>query len=241
MKRIDLNCDLGEGAGHDAELMSVITSANVACGAHAGDIATMQATVALARRHGVNVGAHPGFRDRENFGRREFLLSSAAIEDLIAEQVAALRALAPVRHVKPHGGLYTLAARDPAVAGAIAAAVHAIDPSLTLFALAGGELVRAGRARGLRVAEEVFGDRTYRPDGSLTPRSQPNALVADEEAMIAQVLQMVVEGRVRATDGTDVPIGADTVCLHGDGPYAVAFAMRLRRELASAGIEVGVF
>src|SRR5471030_392409 len=160
MSHLDLNCDLGEGAGHDAELMSLITSANIACGAHAGDGATMRATVALAQKHGVAIGAHPGFADRENFGRRELPWSAVAVQALVHGQVSALRALGPVRHVKPHGALYNLAAREATLADAIAAAVHAIDPQLILFGLAGSEPLRAGRTRGLRVASEVFADRT---------------------------------------------------------------------------------
>ena len=238
MEHLDLNCDLGEGAGHDAELMPLITSANIACGAHAGDDATMRSAVALAQRHGVAVGAHPGFADRENFGRQELNLSGAAIAALVTTQIAALARFGPLRHVKPHGGLYNLAARDPAVAQAVAAAVRAADPTLVLFGLAGSELVRAGRAAGLQVAEEGFADRTYQRDGSLTPRSRPEALIGDEEAAVAQVLRMVREGRVRATDGTEVALRADTVCVHGDGTRAVAFARRLRQELTQAGIEL---
>jgi UPF0271 protein len=241
LNSIDLNCDLGEGAGHDAELMPLITSANIACGAHAGDEATMRTTVALAQKHGAAIGAHPGFADRENFGRRELALSAEEIWALVMRQILALRALAPLRHVKPHGGLYNLAARDATVAGAIADAVQAVDKNLILFALAGSELVKAGRARGLRVAEEVFADRTYQADGSLTPRSQPGALIQDEELAAAQVLRMIREGKVRATDGTDVSIKADTVCLHGDSPHAVAFAQRLNVELRKAGIKIKAF
>ncbi|HTQ32299.1 MAG TPA: 5-oxoprolinase subunit PxpA [Opitutaceae bacterium] len=241
MNRIDLNCDLGEGAGHDAELMPLITSANIACGGHAGDEATMRATVALAQKHGVAVGAHPGFADREHFGRRELALPPAEIFALIKAQVLALRAFSPLRHVKPHGGLYNLAARDATVAGAIADAVRAVDPKLILFGLAGSELIKAGRERGLRVAEEVFADRTYQPDGSLTPRSSPNALITDEDAAVAQVLRLIREGKVRATDGTDIFLKADTICLHGDGPNAVTFAKRLNVELRKAGIEIKSF
>jgi len=238
--RIDLNCDLGEGAGHDEEILPLVTSASIACGAHAGDADTMRATAALARACGVAVGAHPGYADRANFGRIELALPPREIGELVRTQIAALQAAAPgpLRHVKPHGALYNLAARDRAVADAIAAAVRAADASLVLFGLAGGELVRAGRAHGLRVAAEVFADRTYRPDGSLTPRAQPGATIEDEAAAVAQVLRMVREGVVRATDGSDVPVAADTVCLHGDGPHAVAFARCLRRELAAACIDV---
>ena len=238
MPRIDLNCDLGEGAGHDAELMPLITSANIACGAHAGDDATMKATVALARRYGVAIGAHPGFADREHFGRREMALAPAELRKLVTTQIAALARFGPLRHVKPHGALYNLAARDVAVAKVIAEAVRAADASLILFGLAGSELVRAGRAAGLRVAEEVFADRTYQRDGSLTSRSQPDALISDETIAVAQVLRLVREGKVRATDGAEVAIRADTVCLHGDGPQAAAMARRLNTELTKAGVEL---
>ncbi len=235
---VDLNCDLGEGAGHEAELMPLITSANIACGAHAGDAATMRATAELARRHGVAVGAHPGFADRENFGRREVTLPAAEIGQLVTRQIRTLAEMGAVRHVKPHGALYNLAARDRAVADEIARAVRAVDPGLVLFGLAGSELVRAGRAAGLAVAEEVFADRTYRRDGSLTPRSEAGALIEHEDAAVAQVLRMVGEGVVRTTGGTDVAINADTICLHGDGARAVALAKRIRAELENAGIEV---
>lgn len=239
--RIDLNCDLGEGAGHDAELMPLITSANIACGAHAGDGATMRATVALAQQHGVAIGAHPGFADRANFGRKEIVLPPTEVRALVEQQIRALQALGPVMHVKAHGALYNMAGRDPALADAVAEAVRRCGADLLLFALAGSELIRAGRECGLRVASEVFADRTYQRDGSLTPRSQPDALIHDEEHAVAQVLRMVREGCVRATDGTDVVIQADTVCLHGDGPHAVAFARRLRAELQGEGIAVRAF
>ncbi len=238
MARIDLNCDLGEGAACDAALMPLVTSANIACGGHAGDRETMRATVALARAQGVGVGAHPGFADRANFGRRELALGPREIERLVTEQVAALGEFGAVRHVKPHGALYNLAARERTVAEAIAAAVSAVDPALILFGLAGSALLAAGRTRGLRVVGEFFADRTYRADGSLTPRNVVGALIEDEEAMVAQVLRLVRDGVVRATNGVDVRIEAETVCLHGDGPRAVSFARRLRAELQSAGVEV---
>jgi UPF0271 protein len=243
VRTIDLNCDLGEGAGHDAEIMPWITSANIACGGHAGDEKTMRATVKLALRHGVAVGAHPGYPDRENFGRLERTISPSAAAAMIAGQIQALQKIAAeqgasLRHVKLHGALYNQAARDPGLATAIASAVQTIDPKLIFFGLAGSELLIAGRAQGLAVASEVFADRTYRSSGSLTPRSQPDALIADESASIAQVLQMAREGTVRATTGEFISVTADTVCLHGDGPNPVAFARRLRADLATAGIEV---
>jgi len=222
---IDLNCDLGEGAGHDAELMPIITSANIACGAHAGDADTMRATVSLAQRHGVAIGAHPGYEDRAHFGRREMTLAVGEVRALVERQVRALREMAPLAHVKTHGALYNLAARDPAVAREVAAAVSAVDAGLVLVALRGSELVRAGRAGGLRVAEEVFADRTYQVDGSLTPRSEPGAVITDEAEAVAQAMRLVRGG-------------ADTICLHGDGVHAVAFARRLNAELRQAGIAI---
>jgi UPF0271 protein len=239
---VDLNCDLGEGAGQDEVLMPLITSANIACGAHAGDEATMRATVALAKRHGVAIGAHPGFADRENFGRRELALTPGEVGELVAAQVQRLRGIAgeagaEVSHVKLHGALYNLASRDPAWAECIAETVGGMEWGPALFALAGSVLDRLARARGdLPVWSEVFADRTYERDGSLTPRARAGAVIADEEAAIAQVLRMVREGVVRATDGSDVAIRAETICLHGDNPRAVAFAGRLRKELAAAGI-----
>ncbi len=237
-RTIDLNCDLGEAGAHDAELMPLITSANIACGAHAGDEATMRATVALAQQHGVAIGAHPGFADRENFGRREMALSPDEIRVLVHGQIAALCALGPVRHVKAHGALYNLAAREVAVAAAVAEAIAAIDASLLIFALAGSAQVRVAKKLKLRSVSEVFADRTYQRDGSLTPRSRPDAMITNEDTAVAQVLRMLREGVVRATDGTDVPIQAGTVCLHGDGPHAVEFARRLNRELRAAGFRL---
>lgn len=239
---IDLNCDLGEGAGHDAELMPLITSANIACGAHAGDEATMRATLALARRHGVAIGAHPGFADRENFGRRELPATPAQAAALVVEQVRRLQAVAApvgarVTHVKLHGALYNMVSRDEALATAVVGALLTIHPVPAFFVLAGSKLENIARASGrIRVVAEVFADRTYQRDGSLTPRARADALIHDEAEALAQVLRMIHEGSVRATDGTAVPIRADTVCLHGDGPHAVAFARRLNADLRAAGI-----
>ena len=238
MLQVDLNCDLGEGAGHDADLMPLVTSANVACGAHAGDAATMRATVALAQRHGVAVGAHPGYADREHFGRRDMHLPPATLGQLVRSQIEALRAIAPLNHVKLHGALYNQAAHDEAIAEVVIETVRAFDPSLILYVLPGSALARFAAARGLRVAHEAFADRTYQRDGSLTPRSRPDALIHDEHAAVAQVLRMIRDGVVRATDGTDVPVRADTVCLHGDGPNPVAFAQRLRSALPAAGVVI---
>jgi 5-oxoprolinase (ATP-hydrolysing) subunit A len=243
VKRIDLNCDLGEGAGHDAELMPLITSANIACGAHAGNLETIIETVELAVKHRVMVGAHPGFFDLENFGRVERAITPQEAGRIVLMQVEQLFEIAGsrLRHVKLHGALYNQVSRDPLLADAVVAELARLWPDLILFALAGSQLARNASARGLRVAEEVFADRTYQRDGSLTPRSEPNALIPDENAAVAQVLQMVRDGTVQAIDGTKVPIVAETICLHGDAPHAVAFAQRLRKELADAGIAVKPF
>jgi UPF0271 protein len=239
----DLNCDLGEGGGDDAALLPLITSANIACGAHAGDTATMRATVRAALQHGVAIGAHPGFADREFFGRRELALPPAEIGALVYAQVAELRAIAlnegaTLTHVKPHGALYNLAARDRTVGEAVAAAVARVDAGLWLYGLAGGQLLAAGRAHGLRVAAEVFADRTYQADGSLTPRDRPGAVIANAGDAVTQVLRLLREGRVRAVTGEDVVIAADTVCLHGDGAGAAVFASGLRAGLLGAGVQL---
>ena len=240
---IDLNCDLGEGGGDDVALLSLISSANIACGAHAGDVATMSATVRAAREHGVAIGAHPGFADREFFGRRELALSPAEIGALVFAQVAELRAIAlnegaELTHVKPHGALYNLAARDVTVADAVADAVARVDAGLWLYGLAGGQLLAAGRSHGLRVASEVFADRTYQLDGSLTPRDRPGAVIANRDDAVTQVLRLLRDGRVRALTGEDVVIAADTVCLHSDGLGAAVFALGLRSALLGAGVQL---
>jgi 5-oxoprolinase (ATP-hydrolysing) subunit A len=240
---IDLNCDLGEGAGHDADLMPLITSANIACGAHAGDETEMRTTVKLAQRHGVAIGAHPGFADREHFGRRELSLTPVEIFDLVRTQIEALIRIASetgavVTHVKPHGALYNLSARDSVVADAIAEAVAGVDARLWLYGLSGGELLKAGQARGLRTAAEVFADRTYQTDGSLTPRGRPDALLSNEADAVAQALRMIRDGQVTATDGSVIVIRADTLCLHGDGAHAVEFARGVRSALKAAGVGV---
>ena len=241
MTTVDLNCDLGEGAGSDAELMPLITSANIACGAHAGDSGSMRAAVEMASRHRVAVGAHPGFDDRAHFGRRELPVTGIETVELVLRQVRALQAVAkslgtPLAHVKPHGGLYNLAARDRRIADAVALAVWKADPDLILFGLAGSQLLAAGRARGLRVASEAFADRAYRVDGFLVPRGREGAVLEDASAVAAQGVSLVCQGRARAVEGGDVPIAADTLCLHGDGAGAVAFALRLRAGLAAAGV-----
>ncbi len=243
MKRIDLNCDLGEGAGHDAELMPLITSANIACGAHAGNLETMIEVVELAVKHRVMIGAHPGFFDLDGFGRTERVITPQEAGRLVLMQIEQLFEVAgaKLRHVKLHGALYNQVSRDPYLAEGVVSDLARLWPDLILYALAGSQLARTASARGLRVAEEVFADRTYQRDGFLTPRDQPNAFVTDEDASAAQVLAMVQKGTVRATDGTEIPITAETVCLHGDSPSAVGFARRLRQELAAADVAVKPF
>jgi UPF0271 protein len=236
--KIDLNCDLGEGFPHDEELMPLITSANIACGGHAGDEATMRRTVALAQCHGVAIGAHPGFADRENFGRRELAITPEAVGVTLIEQVGRLREIArqmktEVGHVKLHGALYNMVSRDRELALAVCDALQRLRPVPVLFALAGSELEKVSGERGLRTLSEAFADRTYRPDGSLTPRSDPHAVISDENEAISQVVTMLTTKTVQTVDGIHVPIRADTICVHGDGPRAVAFARRLRSELTA--------
>jgi UPF0271 protein len=240
MKRIDLNCDLGEGIGNDAQLMPLITSANIACGAHAGSLETMIESVELAARHRVMVGAHPGYFDLENFGRTERPIAPAEASRLVLMQIEQLFEVAGkrLRHVKLHGALYHQVSRDPQLAEAVVADLARLWPDLIVFALSGSVFSRAARARDLRVAEEVFADRTYQRDGSLTPRTEPNAVITDEEEMIAQVMSIVQRGVARTPDGHEVAVAADTLCLHGDTPEAVRFAERVRKELASAGVIV---
>ncbi|MBV8659062.1 MAG: 5-oxoprolinase subunit PxpA [Burkholderiales bacterium] len=238
---VDLNADLGEGGEYDGELLKIVTSANIACGWHAGDSATMQATVAQAVRHGVAIGAHPSYLDREHFGRRNMQLPPATVYADMLYQIGALAAIAQaqgarLKHVKPHGALYNQAARDPALADAIAAAVCAVDPALTLYGLAGSELIRASERVGLRAISEVFADRGYQADGSLVPRGTPGDMIEDASAAVARTLRMVQAGTVESVDGKVVAIAADTVCLHGDGAHALEFARALRAALSGANI-----
>jgi UPF0271 protein len=248
MKTIDLNCDMGEGLGawkmgDDAALLDQVTSANIACGYHAGDPATIHRTVELALDKGVAVGAHPSLPDLQGFGRRRMDVSASEAYDMVLYQIGALAAFATacggkLAHVKPHGALYNMAAKDGKIARAIARAVKDFDPGLVLFGLAGSELVRAGEQAGLTTANEVFADRTYQSDGSLTPRTQPGAILHDVSASIVQVKRMLEDGKVKSLDGPDVAVQADTLCIHGDEPNAVEFARKIRQALAEAGVRV---
>lgn len=248
MKKIDLNCDMGESFGRytlgsDPDLMNEISSANIACGFHAGDPAVMRRTVRMAIEKGVAIGAHPGLPDLEGFGRRRMEVSPEEVFDMVTYQLGALQAFARqeggiVRHVKPHGALYNMAAADKPLAEAIAAAVHAIDSSIVLFGLSGSELIHAGQQYGLKTAAEVFADRTYQEDGSLTPRSRPGSLIEDPSQAVGQVLQMVKKGTVTTVSGAEIQIQAETVCIHGDGAHALSFAQMLRAALREEKVAV---
>lgn len=248
MRRIDLNSDLGEsfGAwnmGQDEEVLAEVSSANIACGFHAGDPDIMRRTVRLAAAQGVAIGAHPSLPDLQGFGRREMSISADEAQALVLYQIGALYSFAKssklrLHHVKPHGALYNMAARDDTLAAAIAAAVAEFDTQLVLVGLAGSALPRAGQAAGLAVAAEAFCDRRYRADGSLTPRREPGAVIHDVEEAVQQGLSIALRGEAFAADGSRVAIAADTLCIHGDKPDAAAFARRLRAGLEQAGITI---
>jgi UPF0271 protein len=232
----DINCDMGEGIGNDEAIMPFITSANIACGYHAGDEATMRKTVLLAKEAGVAIGAHPSYPGRENFGRTEVNLTAEEVYELVTKQVKLLQDIsaacgAVVHHVKPHGALYNKAAKDAGIANAIAQAVKDTDKNLVLYGLSGSCLISEAKAIGLKTAGEAFADRTYQDDGSLTPRSQPDALIEDEAISVRQVLQMVQEKRVTTISGKLIPIVAETICIHGDGKNAAALARKIREAL----------
>jgi len=247
MLTIDLNCDLGEGGRADEALMPLITSANIACGGHAGDEATMRATLRLARRYGVGAGAHPGHEDPAHFGRRELPVTPAAAAELVVRQTERLRRLAAgegtqLTHVKLHGALYNQASRDPALAAAVVRALAADFPGLPLIALAGSVLEATARGGlGAPVHAEAFADRAYEAGGSLRARGLPGALLRDAAAAERQVLQILRSGRVATWDGRETPLRAETVCLHGDGADPVGFARWLRAALAAAGVAIQGF
>ncbi|MCI1589103.1 LamB/YcsF family protein [Heyndrickxia oleronia] len=248
MSMIDLNCDMGEsfGAykmGTDEEILNYITSANIACGFHAGDPTTMRKTVTMALERNVGIGVHPGLPDLVGFGRRTMDISPQEAYDLIVYQIGAVYAFTKaeggkLQHVKPHGALYNMAAKSPSLSEAIAEAIYKVDPELILFGLAGGELVKAGKKIGLRSASEVFSDRTYQEDGSLTSRREENALIHDQEVAVNQVIRIVKEGKVKSLQGVDVSIQAHTVCIHGDGQNALQFAKYISTSLQNAGITI---
>jgi UPF0271 protein len=240
---VDLNADLGEGAGHDEELFELISSANIATGFHSGDSDTMHAAVSAAKEHAVAVGAHPSFWDRENFGRKELKVSNQEVFDAVAYQLGVFQAIASAvgvrpNHVKPHGALYNMAVRDQELADAIARAIESVDPKLILFAPDKSELARAGEADGLQIAREIFADRNYLNDGWLVPRTRSDALLRDPEEAARRVLRMLHEGKVRSVEGRDVDVRGETICVHSDTPGAVEFARELRSQLEHEGVRI---
>jgi len=249
--RIDLNSDLGEGygpwiMGNDAVILDCVTSANIACGGHASDPETMYATLRLAAERGVCVGAHPGYADREGFGRRVIPMEPAAIGRLVVAQVGALVAIArlagtPVRYVKPHGALGNLAAADTTVATAIVSAVQAMDPTLAILAISGTALEHVARAAGATVFSEIFADRAYQPNGQLVPRSVAGAVLHDAEAATERLIGFLKSGRMPVMGGDPIPLAADSICVHGDSPDATAMARLIRARLEAEGVTVAPF
>jgi UPF0271 protein len=241
---VDLNADLGEGAGHDEDLLALVTSANIACGFHAGDADTMRQSIEAARARNVAVGAHPSLFDRENFGRKELPVKADEIFDAVAYQLGIFQAIAEAagvrpNHVKPHGALYNMAVRDDSLADAIARATASVDKNLIFFAPQNTALSRAGENNGLQIAHEVFADRNYLSNGQLVPRTRADALLHNPAEAAPRVLRMLCEGKVRSVDGVDVDVRAETICLHGDNPEAVEFARALRAQLEKEGVTIG--
>jgi UPF0271 protein len=241
--RVDLNADLGEGAGHDAELLELVSSASIATGFHAGDANTMRDAICAAKRNNVAVGAHPSLFDRENFGRKEISVTPEDVFDAVKYQVGIFQAIAQAvevrpNHVKAHGALYNMAARDRSLAEVIVNAVFAFDPTLILFIPPGSVFERVAREQQIQTAREVFADRNYMPDGSLVSRSSPDAFVHDPVEAADRVLRMLREGKVRAINGVDVPITVETICVHGDNPEAVDFVQKLRERLTRVEITI---
>jgi UPF0271 protein len=243
MPVIDINCDMGEGIGNDEMIMPFISSANIACGYHAGNETMIRQTIELAQKQNVAIGAHPSFFDRENFGRTQVNLSADRIYDLIILQLRLIEKIAKherakLHHVKPHGALYNMSAKDPTIANAIANAVKDIDEDINLYGLSGSCSIEEARRLNLRTASEVFADRTYQDDGSLTPRSQPNALIEDTSKSVAQAFQMIKEGTVTSVYGNKISITADTICIHGDGKNAIEFARAIHETLKQHNIDI---
>ena len=240
---VDLNADLGEGAGHDEDILEFVSSANIACGFHAGDPTSILESIRAAHELEVAIGAHPSFPDRANFGRKEMALPPEEIYSVVMYQLGAFQALAraagaEMNHVKAHGALYNMAARDRSLAEVIVNAVFAFDPKLILFVPPGGVFESAAKERGLQIAREVFADRNYMPDGTLVSRSSPDAFVRDPIEAAERVIRMLREQKVRAINGVDVPVAAETICVHGDNPEAVEFVQRLRTRLTSEEVTI---
>jgi len=248
MFQVDLNCDLGESfgqykIGNDEEILKYVTSVNIACGFHAGDPSVMRKTVESAIEHHVQIGAHPGLPDLVGFGRREMKISPREAYDIVVYQIGALKAVLStfnhtLKHVKPHGALYNMAAKDSQIAKAVAQAVYDISPSLILYGLSNSELTKAGEMIGLPTAHEVFSDRTYQSDGSLTPRSQDKAVIEDINDSIDQVVQMIKENQVTSLQNVPVRLKAHTICIHGDGKYALSFVKNIKEALEKNNINI---
>jgi len=248
MNKVDLNADLGEsfGAytiGMDEEVLKYITSANIACGFHAGDPVVMQKTVELAVKNGTAVGAHPGYPDLQGFGRRNMVISAEEAKAYIKYQIGALNAFAAscgvkLQHVKPHGAFYNAAAKDSKLAEAICQGIYEVNPELILLGLAGSEHIKAAEKIGLRCASEVFADRGYMDDGTLVPRKMPGAMIHDTKIAIERTVKMVKDGTVETINGNIIPIKADSICVHGDNPDAVAFVKEIKEKLEAEGVEV---
>jgi UPF0271 protein len=243
MKTIDINCDMGEGVGNDELIMPYISSANIACGYHAGNENTMRQTVELCKKYNVAIGAHPSYPDRENFGRTDMQLHPGEIYEMIVKQINCLEKIAEendvaIHHIKPHGALYNMAARDRSLAPFVCLAVLDTNAKYILYGLSGSYLIKEGKSLGLKTASEVFADRTYKDDGNLSPRNKPNALIEDTDKAVAQVLQMVKAGTVTSVNGKKIPIISETICIHGDGAHAVEFAKAIHAALKTEGVEI---
>lgn len=242
-RSIDLNCDMGEGMSTDTLILPFISSANIACGFHAGTLEIMRETIAGCIKNNVAIGAHPSWPDREHFGRTEMHTSPQELYNCIQEQLHIIqneisKAGTILHHVKPHGALYNQSAKDAVIASTIAKAVYDFNPSLQLYGLSGSVSITAAKQTGLRTAAEVFADRTYQEDGSLTPRSHPNALIEHSEQALQQAIEMILKGTVTSLTGKQLVLEADTICLHGDGPHAVAFAKTISSRLKQEGIDI---
>jgi UPF0271 protein len=232
----DINCDMGEGISNDEAIMPFISSANIACGYHAGDEDTMKRTVELAMKHNIFIGAHPSYLDRENFGRTDIRIPLDEVYDLVTKQIHLLLEITKaagttLQHVKPHGALYNMAARAKPLAAVIALAVKDVDEQLKLYGLSGSHLINEAKKIGVKSVSEVFADRTYQDDGRLTPRSRPDALLNDANKVVQQVMQMIKEGTVTTVSGKIIPIAAETICIHGDGEHAVEFAQAIHEAI----------
>lgn len=251
MKKVDLNCDLGESFGRytlglDDQVIPLISSANIACGWHASDPLIMEKTVALAKQYGVSIGAHTGFPDLMGFGRRNMNISAAEAKAYTKYQMGALMGFCKAEgvklaHVKPHGAFYNMAAKDYVLAKAICEGIYEIDPSVKLLGLSGSEMIRAAKDTGLAYGQEVFADRAYEEDGTLVNRKKPGAMIEDEDLAIRRVIDMVKKGTVTAITGKEVSIQADSICVHGDGSKALAFVKKIREALLAEGLQIGAF